>query len=576
MVFTTSACGDALPDPEPGQNPSAYSGTLVSPDRIDFAIGKVEDIVSEEMDAAGIPGMAVAVVHGGEVALAEGFGVRDVFTGDEVTADTVFPLASVSKPVSATVVAAEIGRSAGSDGDKASDGADAGSDEADAGDQAGDEDGDEDGISWSTPVREHLPWFALSDPVVSERVTVGDLFSHRSGLPDHAGDDLEDLGYDRAAVLHGLRHLPLSEFRTSYAYTNFGLTAAAEAVAVSAGAPWEELAAERVFDPLGMDRTSYSHSDLLERENRVTPHVRQDAAASGETGEAGGTGESGGSWVPADPERNPDAQAPAGGLSSTVSDMATWMAMVLADGQGPGGSQVVASEPLREALTPQVVSSPPQAANDRTGSYGYGFNIGDTSSGRVQWSHSGAFAMGAATAMLMVPSLDLGIITLSNAAPVGAVEAVNARFADLAQYGDPAQDWGTLYREAISPLLDPVGDLVGERQPSDPAPSRPLYELTGTYRNDYFGTIEVRRAAEDELALAIGPESNRTVWPLEHWEDNVFAASPSAENFPAGSRGSVIFDDDDADTTVTLSLLDENGLGTFTRVGGEGGADGDA
>ena len=56
----------------------------------------------------------------------------------------------------------------------------------------------------------------------------------------------------------------------------------------------------------------------------------------------------------------------------------------------------------------------------------------------------------------------------------------------------------------------------------------------------------------------------------------MFAASPSAENFPAGSRGSVIFDDDDADTTVTLSLLDENGLGTFTRVGGEGGADGDA
>lgn len=572
MVLATSACGEALPDPEPGQNPSAYSGTLVSPDRIDYAIGKVEDIVNEEMEAAGIPGMAVAVVHGGEVALAEGFGVRDVSTGDEVTTDTVFPLASLSKPVSATVVAAEIGQSAGSReaansaGEGVSNGASAG-----AGSREGS--GTESGISWSTPVREYLPWFALSDPVVSERVTVGDLFSHRSGLPDHAGDDLEDLGYNRAAVLHGLRHLPLTDFRTSYAYTNFGLTAAAEAVAVSAGTPWDELAAERVFEPLGMDSTSYSHAELLDRENRVTPHVRQAAAASDGSGESG---ESNDAWVPADPERNPDAQSPAGGLSSSVSDMAKWMSMVLAGGQGPGGAQVVANEPLREALTPQVVSSPPQAANDRTGSYGYGFNIGDTSSGRVQWSHSGAFAMGAATAMTMVPSLDLGIITLSNAAPVGAVEAVNARFADLAQYGDPAQDWGTLYREAISPLLDPVGDLVGVRRPSDPAPSRPLDELTGTYRNDYFGTIEVRRAADDELALAIGPESNRTVWPLEHWEDNVFAASPSAENFPAGSRGSVIFDDDDADTTVTLSLLDENGLGTFTRVGGEGGADGDA
>ena len=62
-------------------------------------------------------------------------------------------------------------------------------------------------------------------------VSVGDMFSHRSGLPDHAGDMLEDLGYDRRYVLDRLRELPLDPFRISYAYTNFGLTAAAEAVA---------------------------------------------------------------------------------------------------------------------------------------------------------------------------------------------------------------------------------------------------------------------------------------------------------------------------------------------------------
>ena len=36
-------------------------------------------------------------------------------------------------------------------------------------------------------------------------VTVGDMYAHRSGLPDHAGDDLEDLGYDRRDVLERLR-----------------------------------------------------------------------------------------------------------------------------------------------------------------------------------------------------------------------------------------------------------------------------------------------------------------------------------------------------------------------------------
>ena len=521
VSLTTTACGEALPEPIEGQNPSAYSGLGVGEDRIEYAIGKVKDIVSEEMDAAGTPGSAVAVVHGGEVAFVEGFGVRSSSTGNQVDTDTVFPLASVSKSVSATVVAAESGNGT---------------------------------IDWSTPVRDHLPWFALSEPGVTTDVTVGDLFAHRSGLPEHAGDDLEDIGYDRLAVLHGLRHLPLTPFRASYAYTNFGLTAGAEAVAAAAGAPWNELADERIFTPLGMDDTSFSHDELLERPNRAVGHVRQTAADP-----AGSSGD----WVPADPARDPDAQAPAGGLSSSVSDMARWMSMVLADGRAPGGAQVVPSGALREALTPQAVSSPPRSAGDRTGTYGYGFNISDSSSGRVQWSHSGAFAQGAGTAMLMMPSLDLGIITLTNAAPTGMAETVNSRFADLAQYGDPAQDWREIYSNAFEPLLDPVGDLVTEKQPVSPRPPPSLDGLTGAYRNDYFGTVNVRQTGRNDLVIAAGPDGQRQEWALKHWDGDTFAISPSGENWPAGSRSSVVFDDD----TVTIDLLNSNGWGDFARVG---------
>ena len=90
-------------------------------------------------------------------------------------------------------------------------------------------------VAWDTPMATLLPWFALSDPRASALLTVGDLFAHRSGLPDHAGDRLEDLGFDRRAVLERLRLLPLDGFRDSYAYTNFGLTAAAEGVATAGG-----------------------------------------------------------------------------------------------------------------------------------------------------------------------------------------------------------------------------------------------------------------------------------------------------------------------------------------------------
>lgn len=534
VALLGSACGAPLPEPEPGQSPSAYSGLEVKDDRIDYAIGKVPDLVEEELEASGVPGAAVAVVHGGEIVLSEGFGIRNTETGEPVGPRTVFPLASISKPVSATVVAAET-----SSGD----------------------------VDWTSPVSEYLPWFALSDPATTDEVTVGDLFAHRSGLPEHAGDDLEDLGYDRPAVLHGLRHLPLEPFRTSYAYTNFGLTAGAEAVAVSAGTPWAELSRQRIFDPLGMDDTSYSHEELLERRDRAVGHVRADSAESGE---------SAGEWIPADPARDPEAQAPAGGLSSSVDDMARWMSMVLADGKDPGGTQVVPADALREALTPQAVSSPPQAAADRAGSYGYGFDISTTSSGRVQWSHSGAFTLGSATAMLMIPSLDLGIITLTNSSPVGVPETINARFADYAQYGDPALQWRDLYAEAFGPLTAPVGDLVDARRPSTPEPAPELEDLLGVYRNDYFGEIEVRERTDLEeerpdqddndddtrptLELAVGPGPQ--IWPLEHWDGPVFAADPRGENWPPGSRGSVTFDGD----TVTVELLDADGLGTFSRV----------
>ncbi|PRC47071.1 serine hydrolase, partial [Mycobacterium sp. ITM-2017-0098] len=199
---------------------------------VDNAVAALDGMIEDLMSKSGVPGMAVAVVHGGKTVYAKGFGVKNNTLSDEshnrVDPDTVFQLASLSKPISATVVATLVGQNQ---------------------------------VSWDTPIVSKLPWFELSDPAVTQMATVGDMFSHRSGLPDHAGDRLEDLGYDRRQVLERLRLLPLDPFRISYAYTNFGLTSGAEAVAANAGKSWEDLAAETLFRPLGMNATSYQFSD---------------------------------------------------------------------------------------------------------------------------------------------------------------------------------------------------------------------------------------------------------------------------------------------------------------------------
>jgi CubicO group peptidase (beta-lactamase class C family) len=149
---------------------------------VENAVAKLDGLADDLMKKSGIPGMAVAVVHGGTTVYAKGFGVKNTKTGEKIDPDTVFQLASVSKSISSTVAAHQVGVNA---------------------------------IGWDTPIVSKLPWFALSDPAVTQMVNIGDMFSHRSGLPDHAGDMLEDLGYDRHYVLERLRQLPLDPFRIS-------------------------------------------------------------------------------------------------------------------------------------------------------------------------------------------------------------------------------------------------------------------------------------------------------------------------------------------------------------------------
>ncbi len=469
---------------------------------VDNAVAKLTGIAEDLMNSSGIPGMAVAVVHEGKTIYAKGFGVKDIREDDtldnRVNRDTVFQVASLSKSLSASVVARRVG--AGS-------------------------------IDWDTPLVSKLPDFALADPAVTAMVTVGDMFAHRSGLPDHAGDLLEDLGYDRGYVLSKLRELPLDGFRTSYAYTNFGLTAAAEAVAAAAGKSWEQLADDVLYEPLGMTSTSSRFTDYENRSNRAVGHLRIDNRYEPRL------------------QRDADPQSPAGGVSSSVADLAHWLTMILAEG---------GSEALLPAVTPQIVSRRPTEPAMRAGFYGYGFNVGTTSAARTQLSHSGAFELGAAANFVVLPSADVGIVALTNATPSGVPETLTAEFADLVQFGEVREDWRGLYRDAFADLDAPVGSLVGKTPPTSPAPAPPLPELAGTYANDYWGPATVTER-DGKLTLSLGP--NAEPWPLTHWDGNVFTFGFLSENAPPGTISKASFNGD----TLELEYFDAEGKGTFTR-----------
>lgn len=509
-VAALLVCSAAAQAADP--SPSQVSAVPIPEEQIDRAIAQLDSLAAAILQKSAIPGMAVAVVRNGSIVYAKGFGVRKSGEPALIDTDTVFQIASLSKSLTGSVVARQVGAGI---------------------------------VAWDTPVVKHLPWFRLKDPWVTSHVTIGDLLSHRSGLPDHGGDALEDLGYDRRQVLERLRLLPLSPFRISYAYTNFGFTAAAEAVAAASGKDWATLCEETLYKPLGMNATSSRFSDFEKRSNRAFGHARIDGAFR------------------AIYQRRPDAQSPAGGVSSSVNDMARWLAMVTQGGKFEG-REVIDAKALLAAMTAQTISNHSGTLDTRPGFYGYGFNVHTTSAGRISIGHSGGFSMGAATNFAILPSVGIGIVVLTNAAPIGVAETLATQFMDLVQLGKIERDWLAGYSAVLAPQTTPAGSLVGKQKPAKPAPASALSVYVGSYANDYFGTAQVIRRG-DGLVLKLGPAGIE--YPLTHWDGNAFTFEPRNENEPEGSISLATFtsEGNSRSRRLTIEYLNEEGMGTFVR-----------
>ncbi len=491
-------------------NPPA-DAVAIPPGSKERAVQELPQIVADIMRRSQVPGMAVAVVIDGKTVLAQGYGTREAGKQAPVDAQTVFQIASISKSLSATVAAIEVSKGH---------------------------------ASWDDPVSRYLPDFRLSNAYVSERATIGDFFAHRSGLPGTAGDDLEDLGFSRGDVIARLRLLPLDAFRTSYHYANFSTTIGAEAVAKAAGRPWEQLADDQLFKPLGMKSTSYRYGDFEARGNRAVLHAYQH-----------------GRFVPAG-QRNADQQAPAGGVSSTVIDLAEWLKLLLADGQYQGKA-LIAPGALLPALSPQAFSARAHDLDSRSGFYGYGFNVNTELGGRPSMGHSGAFLMGTGTTFRIVPSAGIGIVVLTNGAPVGAAESVAASFTDTALYGKPTRDWFAAYNGAMKAFFEPQADLSGQAVPAKPAASKALSQYTGRFDNPYYGPAEIQEA-NGALTLVLGPKGMRI--PLRHWDGDTYAFAPVGEAELVASLASIVFRMDQGRAQgFDIKFYDDSGQGRWVR-----------
>jgi CubicO group peptidase (beta-lactamase class C family) len=190
-----------------------------------------------------VPGVAVAVLQGGEPVMVQGFGVKNLVTGEPVDAHTSFEIGSCSKAYTAAAAALLV----------------------------------EDGrIGWDDPVKRVMPELALYDPAITDQVSLRDLLSHRVGLSRaHLAEFGSDLS--RAEVLARAVDAPkLAEFRARHCYSNLGFVIAAEVVSRLAGEPFDRFVARHFLEPLGMADSTAVGQGWRAIANVAYPHEEWD------------------------------------------------------------------------------------------------------------------------------------------------------------------------------------------------------------------------------------------------------------------------------------------------------------
>ena len=417
-----------------------------------------------------VPGAAVVVVKDGAIVFSHGFGLRDVARGLAVTPHTVFPIASSTKAFTTMALAILA---------------------------------DEGVLDWDTPVRAYLPSFMLYDTVASERMTPRDLVTHRSGLPGH---DLllVNLPFSRREIVERLEYLqPSQDFRAAWQYQNLTYITAGYLIEHVTGHTWEEFVTERIFQPLGMERSTLSIESLTRLSDYALPYQKGDGRAE------------------EIPFRNLDALGAAGSINSTIGDMTRWLLPHLGVGRY-GGRRIVSAGQLAQLHAPQMVMENGDKLSTLYkeaphSSYGMGWFVQPYRG--YDMVHHGGNIDGFSAMVAFLPRESIGVVVLSNLSdnPTPMILALNVfdRLLGLDQV-----PWNERAREMDARLSD-AAEKGREQRAADQVGgtgmSHDLDAYVGDYEHPGYGIMSIAREG-----VALKATYNGLDFALQHYHYDVF------------------------------------------------------
>ncbi|MFC2164516.1 serine hydrolase [Acidobacteriota bacterium] len=478
----------------------------------ELPIKDLDQSIDKALEDWNIAGLAIAIVKDGQVIHLKGYGYQNVNDKTHVDENTIFGIGSTSKAFGAATIGVLV---------------------------------HEGKLKWDDKVIDHLPGFQLSDPYVTRELTVRDLLCHRSGV--ETNDAIWFGSTTRDEIVYKARFLKQSSsLRSRFDYHNIMILTAGQVAAQVMGKPWDDIVREKIFQPLGMDRTCTSINDFDKYTNVSTPHRPKD-----------------GKLVPV-PWLNIDNVGPAGSVNSCAADLAKWIQLHLNRGKFEG-KEIWNANVQREMHSPQTIMSAQMTAamlyriakHAHFGLYGLGWMMNDYRGKKFVY-HSGA-TDGMGSFIGLVTEEKLGVAVIHNTSSSGLLSALAYRIID-AYLGVPKAEWMDL--KVIKRPERPK--TKAPKLPADISPSLPLESYTGVYTHPIFENIKVYLEGGN-LVLDFDLYPTAT---LEHKYLDTFITKfekiiSSMWDRTRGHELEVTFHID-ADAKVTeMSIL---GLGDFTRA----------
>ena len=460
--------------------------------------------------AAGVPGMAIAIVEDDKVTFAKGFGARKLGSPEKVDADTIFPTGSTGKAFTVADLAILI---------------------------------EQGKMSWDDKVIDRLPGFQMYDPWVTREMTIRDLLVHRSGLGLGEGDLMfvPRTSLSRAESVRRLRYLkPATSFRSAYAYDNVLYMVTGQLIEAVSGETWEKFTADHLLKVAGMLHSTSDEDARFSNPDRAYPHARMNGGLRG----------AGDQEVLDERDELGRNAAPAGGLTVSANDMARWLRIQLAAGKLPDSDAHLFSADSQKVMWSPLVVMPTghqpdalKATEPQFNLYALGWDIRDYRGAKIIW-HGGA-VFGFLTAVVLIPEKHVGFSIEINSEDGEVI--VGLMYELLDHYLDaPSNDWPAKFiafkKEKVSGALKALKTATSK--PAKVGPSLPVEHYAGTYHDAWYGDIVVS-AENKKLAIDFKSTPNMK-GPLDHYQYDSFITKftdkniePAYVNFSLDADGKV-------------------------------------